>query len=64
MGKRFPEIDKEQFNQNLPIELIEIVRSRADKRGWSIARTTTYYLSLGMKIDPAIFGIETERQTA
>ncbi len=60
MKKRFPEIQKEPFNQNLPVDLIEKIRDRADRKGWSIARTLTEAASIGMGIDPAEYGIEAD----
>jgi len=64
MKKRFPEIEKEQFNQNIPTDLAEKIRDKANRRGWSVARLVTEALSIGMGIDPAEYGIESERQTA
>ena len=64
MKKRFPEIEKEQFNTQLPVDLVETIRLRADIRGWSLSRTVTEALSRGVGIDPAEYGIEAEKQTA
>ena len=65
MKKRFPEIEKEQFNQNLPIDLIEKLREKANRKGWSVARTLTEAASIGLGIDPAEYGIEADaKQTA
>ncbi len=64
MTKDFAEIEKEQLNVYLPVDLSTQVRRRAADRRWSIARTVTEALSIGMDLDPATFGIKTDKQTA
>lgn len=59
MTKRFPEIEKEQFNARIPTHLVERIRETADRRGWSVGRTVTQAMSIGLGIDPETYGIET-----
>ena len=59
MKKRFPELEKEQFSTRIPVDLVERLRDLADRKGWSVGRTVTEAMSIGMGIDPAEYGIET-----
>jgi hypothetical protein len=61
MKKRFPEVEKEMFGVRIPVDLVERLRSRADGKGWSLGRTVTEAMSIGMGIDPARYGIETSQ---
>lgn len=65
MKKRFPEVEKEMFGVRIPVDLVEKLRDRADRKGWSVGRTVTEVMSIGMGIDPALYGIEADaKQTA
>ncbi len=63
MKKSFRNIEKEQLNAQLPIDLAEKIRARSERRGWSLTRTVTEIVSIGMGIDPATYGIETSKES-
>ena len=58
MKKRFPEIEKGMFGVRIPVDLVERLRDLADRKGWSLGRTVTEAMSIGMGIDPAEYGID------
>lgn len=64
MKKRFPEVEKEQFNARIPSDLVTHIRLRADRKGWSVGRTVTEAMSIGLGIDPATYGIEADAKSA
>ena len=65
MKKVFRDIEKEQFNTRIPPDLVTKIEARADRKGWSIGRTVTEALSIGLGIDPSEYGIEADaKQTA
>ena len=65
MKRDFSEIEKEQLNAYVPVGLSTKVRERAAQRRWSLARTVSECLCVGMDVDPAEYGIEADaKQTA
>ncbi len=64
MKRSFRNIEKEQLNAQLPIDLAAKIRDRSERRGWSLTRTVTEVVSIGLGIDPAEYGIEADKQSA
>ena len=64
MKINFREVEKEQLNAQVPVDLSTVLRERAARRRWSITKTVTEALAIGLGVSPSEYGIEAEKQTA